>query len=79
MFYWVVALAVPNSKRKYFEIFSWMGIGLNLFLTKALNLNCMADFIEISKKPFDFPIKIKAAGIIGIVMCTANCLVVISI
>ena len=79
VFYWGVAILVPEKYRNKFEIYSYIGNSLNWAIVRLLKLLSFPEFKELSKIPFEYPIRIKAAGIIAAVFCLVISLAVLLI
>ena len=77
VFYWTIALLVPKRHHNKFEIYGYIGNSLNWIIVRLLKLIRFPEFKELSKIPFEYPIRIKAAGIIASGICILTALAVI--
>lgn len=52
--------------RKKIDIYSKIGNWINWVILKCTNFRCFRQFQKISREHFEYPIRIKATGIVGL-------------
>lgn len=76
VFYWLIVIILPKGYPNKLGFLHIIGNSITFLLSKLCRCSYLSNIYDIICCPFDYPIRIKAAGAIAFGLCLTNLLAV---